>query len=72
MNTAYIDVKSICRSYAPYDTFPEFSVGYNDALAGAPCRDLQGVAGQGYDRGYEAGCKVQRMAHWIENNVGAN
>lgn len=69
---AYVNTQQIKAQYAPYNTIPAFEQGYADYLAGRASRELQGVAGQAYDRGYEAGMKVQRANQWVEQNVGAN
>lgn len=71
---AYIDVAAIRAAYAPYDRFAEFQIGFVDAMRArrAATNMGSGIAAQGYDRGYEAGCKIRRQAHWIERNVGAN
>lgn len=72
MNTSYINIEAIKQAYAPYNRFPKFEQGYADAMAGNGFREYADVEGQAYDRGYEAGRKVQSAARWVEENVGAN
>lgn len=69
---SYINIAEIKTSYAPYHRFPRFEQGYADAMAGNHAKDFENVEGQAYDRGYEAGRKVQSAARWVEQNVGAN
>jgi hypothetical protein len=47
---------SIRREYAPYDTFPEFDVGFTDCWGYGDhrTRGYDGVAAQAYDRGANA------------------
>lgn len=72
LNLAYVNVAEIKASYAPYNRFPLFEQGYADALAGNRGKDFDGVDGQAYDRGLEAGSKVLSAARWINQNVGTN
>jgi hypothetical protein len=72
LNLGYVNVAEIKASYAPYNRFDRFEQGYADALAGNRGKEFNGVDGQAYDRGLEAGSKVLRAAQWISQNVGAN
>lgn len=72
LSTAYVNIQEIKTSYAPYNRFPKFEQGYADYLAGNKAKELSGIDGQAYDRGFDAGMKVVRAARWVEQNVGAN
>lgn len=54
----------LCERYVPYDTMPEFKVGFIDYQIGKytnPYGDT--VAGQAWDRGAEAAMKWGHIVH---------
>jgi hypothetical protein len=53
--------------YAPYHTFPEFAVGYNDHMIDK-LADYEGVAGQAYARGAE--CAMRRGLNRVALRAG--
>lgn len=53
----------ICAEYAPYDTMPEFRVGFDSYQSGRFHRnpyDLDSVAAQAWDRGLLAAARYAR------------
>jgi hypothetical protein len=57
----------IRADYRPYDTLPEFEVGFQDYMAGRfRHRDYDGVAGQAYDRGSNAAMQWQRVQDGLD------
>jgi len=70
---SYVNVAEIKAKYAPYNTFPEFEQGYTAYMSGmGKLVNLDGVAGQAYDRGAEAAMKVKAATRRVEQNVGSN
>lgn len=55
-------IETLKAEYAPYHTMPEFELGLADYAAGK-LRNLDGVAGQAYDRGAECAMRLARLAH---------
>jgi hypothetical protein len=67
------DLPLLAKEYAPYDTLPEFALGYAAYGTSAMCPfdgpQFKGYQAQAWDRGLECAMRVQR---WIDRNVGAN
>ena len=70
---SYVNLEAIWAEYAPYNKMPKFDEGFADYLAGRNrYMEFNGVEGQAYDRGLEAGSRAMRAARWVEENAGLN